>query len=79
MEPKLRIVSSTRGHLPVVQVIRLKTGAFQNGADRPFRIQLQLRSSKNGGDFGGAADTGGSCRFEPNPLQRARTYSLASQ
>ena len=55
MEPKLRIVSSTRGHLPVVQVIRLKTGAFQNGADRPFRIQLQLRSSKNRGDSGGAA------------------------
>jgi hypothetical protein len=55
MEPKLRIVSSTRGHLPVVQVIRLKTGAFQNGADRPFRIQLQLRSSKNRGDSGRAA------------------------
>jgi hypothetical protein len=55
MDPKLKIISSLRGHLPVWQVLRLKAGALQNGADRPFRIQFRLRSSKNNRDSGRAA------------------------
>jgi hypothetical protein len=47
MEPKLRIISSPGGDLPVWQVPLWKAGAFQNGADRPFRIQFQLPFSQN--------------------------------
>ena len=71
----MKIIGSSVCHRSFMQVIRLKDSAFQNGADRLFRIQLILRDLWSGRDFGMC------CRTLGKPYQNlflsAQTYSLA--
>lgn len=55
----------------ILQAIRLEMGAFQNGADRTFCIQIRLRHSKKISDAGETRFDGEQNRFEAKSFRTA--------